>query len=104
MSFEVSFYRTCSYVSFFRYWSWEAIAEWLISINKYLHHLQTASVKKTRYMNLIMDETRDIITKQMICLCLRYVEEDTGKICEQLFMLKPITDTTGEGKEVRQSK
>ena len=51
-----------------------------------------------------MDETRDITTKQMLCLCLRYVEEDTGKICEQLFMLKPITDTTGEGKEVRQSE
>ncbi|CAF4991488.1 unnamed protein product [Rotaria sp. Silwood1] len=45
-----------------------------------------------------MDETRDITTKQMLCLCLRYVEEDTGKICEQLFMLKPIIDSTGEAQ------
>ena len=81
----------------FRYWSWEAIAEWLLSISKYLHQLQTSSVRKTRYINLIMDETRDITTKQMLCLCLRYVEEDTGKIREELFMLKPIIDSSGEG-------
>jgi hypothetical protein len=32
----------------------------------------------------------------MLYLCLRYVEEDTGKIREELFMLKPIIDSTGE--------
>jgi len=46
-----------------------------------------------------MDETRDITTKQMLCLCLRYVEEDTGQIREEIFMLKPINDTSGEGKQ-----
>lgn len=49
-----------------------------------------------------MDETCDITAKQMICLCLRYVEEDTGRIIEELFMIKPITDTSGEGKELYQ--
>jgi hypothetical protein len=45
-----------------------------------------------------MDETRDITVKQMLCLCLRYVEEDTGRICEHIFMMTPINDTSGEGK------
>ena len=67
-------------------------------MNKYLHHLHISSLKKARYINLIMDETRDITTKQMLCLCLRYVETDSGQIREQLFMLKPILDCSGEGK------
>ena len=45
-----------------------------------------------------MDETRDITVKDMLCLCLRYVEEDTGQIHEDIFMLKPINNTSGEGK------
>ena len=55
-------------------------------------------MKKARYINLIMDETRDITTKQMLCLCLRYVEADSGQIREQLFMVKPIINSSGEGK------
>ncbi len=97
MSYELVL-SVYNYFCSFRYWSWEAIAEWLQSINKYLNHLQTTSIRKTRYINLIMDETRDITTKQMLCLCLRYVEEDTGQIREELFMIKPITDTAGESK------
>jgi len=75
------------------------MAEWLLSINNYIDHLQISSIKKTRYINLIMDETRDISVKQMISLCLRYVEEDTGKIREEIFMFKPILNESGEGKQ-----
>ncbi|CAF4934312.1 unnamed protein product, partial [Rotaria sp. Silwood1] len=80
-----------------RYWSWEAIAEWLQSIDKYVHHLQTPSIRKTRYINIIMDETRDITANEMLCLCLRYVEEDSGNIREEVFMFKPVIDGSGQG-------
>jgi hypothetical protein len=90
------------YLFVFRYWGWEAIGEWLKSINKYMYNLQISSLRKARYINLIMDETRDITTKEMLCLCLRYVEEDTGRIQEQVFMLKPIMNQSGEGKQLYQ--
>ena len=45
-----------------------------------------------------MNETRDITVKDIFCLCLRYVEEDTGQIYEDIFMMKPINDTSGEDK------
>ncbi|CAF1541740.1 unnamed protein product [Adineta ricciae] len=56
-----------------------------------------SSIKKARFINLIMDETRDITVKQMFCLCLRYVEDDTGQIHEDTFTLKQINDTSGKG-------
>ncbi|CAF3776542.1 unnamed protein product [Rotaria sordida] len=82
---------------YWKYWSWEAIAEWLQSIDKYVHYLQTSSIRKTRYINIIMDEARDITANEMLCLCLRYVEEDSGNIREEGFMFKPIMDGSGEG-------
>ncbi|CAF1104271.1 unnamed protein product [Rotaria sordida] len=45
-----------------------------------------------------MDETRDITANEMLCLCLRYVEEDSGNIRDEVFMFKPIMDGSGEGK------
>ncbi|CAF3258021.1 unnamed protein product [Rotaria sp. Silwood2] len=50
-----------------RYWSWKAIAEWLSNINKYLHHLQPSSIRKTRYINLIVDETQNISSTTHPC-------------------------------------
>ncbi|CAF1244483.1 unnamed protein product [Rotaria sp. Silwood1] len=50
-----------------------------------------------------MDETTDITTKQILCLCLRYVEEDTGHIREEVFMLKPIVDQSGQEQTVPKS-
>ncbi|CAF1070347.1 unnamed protein product [Rotaria sordida] len=44
-----------------------------------------------------MDETRDITANEMLCLCLRYVEEDSGNIRDEVFMFKPIMDGSGEG-------
>lgn len=58
-----------------RYWSHEATSEWLLSINNYINHQQIASLKKAEFINLIIDETTDISVKQIICICLRYVEQ-----------------------------
>lgn len=81
----------------FRYWGHEAIAEWLLSINSYIHMEQMQSIRKTNYINLIVDETQDISIQKMVSICLRYVEQDTGTIKEQIFRMEPISDTTGEG-------
>ncbi|CAF1640730.1 unnamed protein product, partial [Adineta ricciae] len=80
-----------------RYWSHEATSEWLISISNYINHQQISSLKKTDFINLIIDETKDISVKQMICICLRYVEQDRGVIKEEIFKLEPIHDVSGEG-------
>ena len=56
------------------------------------------SLRKTDFINLIIDETTDISTKQMLCICLRYVENDCGTVREEIFKLGPISDTTGESK------
>ncbi|CAF1455821.1 unnamed protein product [Rotaria magnacalcarata] len=80
-----------------KYWSHEATSEWLISINNYTNLQQISSLKRTEFINLIIDETTDITVKKMICICLRYVEKDTGMIKEEIFKLGPIRDTSGEG-------
>ncbi len=65
-----------------------------------MNHQQLASLKQTEFINLIIDETRDISIKQMICICLRYVEKESGAIKEEVFKLGPIHDETGEGKRI----
>ncbi|CAF1528067.1 unnamed protein product [Adineta steineri] len=80
-----------------RYWSREATSELLISINNYINHQQISSLKKTDFINLIINETKDISVKQMICICLRYVEKDSGAIKEETFKLAPVHDVSGEG-------
>ncbi|CAF2996418.1 unnamed protein product [Rotaria sp. Silwood2] len=80
-----------------KYWGKEAISEWLLSINAYIYQQQLASIRKTDFINLIVDETQDISVRKMVSICLRYIEKDTGTIQEQLFKIKPITDTSGEG-------
>jgi hypothetical protein len=80
-----------------RYWSHEATSEWLVSINNYINHYQFASLKQTDFINLIIDETTDISVKQMICICLRYVEKESGVIKEEVFKLDSIHDASGEG-------
>ncbi len=65
-----------------------------------MNHQQLASLKQTEFINLIIDETRDISIKQMICICLRYVEKESGVIKEEVFKLGPIHDETGEGKRI----
>jgi hypothetical protein len=62
-----------------------------------MNNKQIFSIKQAQYVNLIIDETQDISVKQMICICLRYVEQDSGEIKEDLFKLAPILDTSGEG-------
>ncbi|CAF5019738.1 unnamed protein product [Rotaria sp. Silwood1] len=80
-----------------RYWGHEAISEWLLSINSYIHQQQMQSIRKSNYINLIVDETQDISIQKMVSICLRYVEQDTGTIKEQIFRMDSIFDTTGEG-------
>ncbi|CAF1321548.1 unnamed protein product [Rotaria sordida] len=80
-----------------RYWGHEAISEWLLSINSYIQQQQMQSIRKSNYINIIVDETQDISIQKMVSICLRYVEQDTGTIEEELFKIKPIFDTTGEG-------
>ncbi|CAF1062015.1 unnamed protein product [Didymodactylos carnosus] len=80
-----------------RYWSNEVIHEWVLSIDSYIYQQQLKSVRKAHYLNVIVDETRDISVQQMIAICLRYVEENTGTIKEELFKMEPITDESGEG-------
>jgi hypothetical protein len=82
----------------YRYWSHEATSEWLISIESYINHRQISSLKQTEFINLIIDETQDISVKQMICICLRYVEKEGGVIKEEVFKLGSIHDQSGEGK------
>ena len=84
--------------SFLSYWSNESIAEWLLSIDNLITHQQLSSLKQAEFINLIIDETRDISVQQMICICLRYVEKNTGQIKEEIFKLRPILDESGEGK------
>ncbi len=88
---------TPHFLSVCRYWSHEATFEWLISINKYINHQQIASLKQTDFINLILDETTDISVKKMICICLRYVEKESGVIKEEVFKLGRIHDASGEG-------
>jgi hypothetical protein len=83
----------------FRYWGHEAISEWLLSIDSYMHQLQMRSIRKSNYINIIVDETQDISVQKMVSICLRYVEQDTGTIKEEIFRMEPISDTTGEGKK-----
>ena len=80
-----------------RYWSYEATSEWLLSIKKFIDNKQMSSIKQAQYINLIIDETQNISVKQMISICLRYVEQETGVNREELFKLGPILDTIGEG-------
>ena len=65
-----------------------------------MNHQQIASLKQTEFINLIIDETRDISIKQMICICLRYVEKESGTIKEEVFKLGPVSDESGEGKQI----
>lgn len=67
-------------------------------MNNYVNRQQTASLKQTEFINLIVDETTDISVKQMICICLRYVEKEGGVIREEIFRLESIRDQSGEGK------
>ncbi|CAF1312112.1 unnamed protein product [Rotaria sordida] len=83
-----------------RYWGHEAISEWLLSINSYIQQQQMQSIRKSNYINIIVDETQDISIQKMVSICLRYVEQDTGTIEEELFKIKPIFDTTGEGHTI----
>ncbi|CAF5014118.1 unnamed protein product [Rotaria sp. Silwood1] len=83
-----------------RYWGHEAISEWLLSINSYIHQQQMQSIRKSNYINLIVDETQDISIQKMVSICLRYVEQDTGTIKEQIFRMDSIFDTTGEGHTI----
>ncbi|CAF1531987.1 unnamed protein product, partial [Rotaria sordida] len=80
-----------------RYWSHEATSEWLISINNYINHQQISSLKKTEFINLIIDETKDVSVKSMVCICLRYIEKENGMIKEEIFKLESIHDQSGEG-------
>ncbi|CAF4518707.1 unnamed protein product [Rotaria sp. Silwood2] len=80
-----------------KYWGKEAISEWLLSIHSYIYQQQISSIKKTDFINIIVDETQDISIRKMVSICLRYVEKDTGTIQEQLFKVEPTLDTTGEG-------
>jgi hypothetical protein len=82
----------------YRYWSHEATSEWLISINNYINHQQISSLQQTEFINLIIDETQDVSVKQMVCICLRYVEKESGVIKEEIFKLESIHDKSGEGK------
>jgi hypothetical protein len=79
----------------FRYWSHKATSEWLISIDNYINRRQISSLKQTEFSNLIIDETTDISVKQMLCICLRYVEKEDGVI-KEVFKLGPIYDQSGE--------
>jgi hypothetical protein len=90
-------------MSIYRYWSHEATSEWLFSINNYINHQQKVSLRQTEFINLIVDETSDISIKQMICICLRYVEKESGIIKEEVFKLGPIHYVSGEGKIVQHS-
>ena len=67
-------------------------------MNNYINRQQTSSLKQTEFINLIVDETTDISVKQMICICLRYVEKESGMIREEIFKLESIRDQTDEGK------
>ena len=89
------------WLSLLSYWSNESIAEWLLSVDNLITHQQLSSLKQTEFINLIIDETRDISVQQMICICLRYVEKNTGQIREEIFKLFPILDESGEGKTTR---
>jgi len=82
---------------FFRYWGNEAVSEWLLSINSYIYQQQLASIRKTDFITIIVDETQDISVQKMVSICLRYVEKDTGVIQEQLFKIESIKNTSGEG-------
>lgn len=82
----------------FRYWSHEDTSEWLISINNYIHYQQISSLKQTEFINLIVDETTDLSVKQIIGICLRYVEKENEIIKEEIFKLESIHDQSGEGK------
>ena len=94
----VPFVRNVSKIhQLFRYWSNEAISEWFLSINGYIYQQEITSIRKTDFINLIVDETQDATVRKMLSICLRYAEKDTGTIREQLFKIEPVTDTFGEG-------
>lgn len=78
------------------YISWNIQNQIINKCSDFLQELLVAKIKHAKYFSILADETTDISTVEQFSLCVRYVDEDKFKICENFLMFHPLASTTGE--------
>ena len=66
------------------------------SIGKYLQKKVLDRVKKARFYSILCDETTDVSTTEQMTICVRYIDMEDLKMCEDFLGFIKVTSTTGQ--------
>ncbi|KAK3907343.1 Zinc finger MYM-type protein 1 [Frankliniella fusca] len=78
------------------FFSWNRQNQYIQAVAQYIKNSAKKEVQEARFFSVSLDETFDFSRKEQCSCIIRYVNENTGTVCERLVALKVSASTTGE--------